>query len=462
MTQTGTASDGIPKQAWWRRLTSTFQDLYCLPPRVQALVDAELQRADILGAWIGLSVAIFLGIVYLLSPKTLDPISEIRPVPYVVGLFLLVNLARLRMAYRGPLSRLAQAGFILADVALLYGLIWSFHLQYHQPAAFYLKAPTFLFIFLLIAIRTLRFEPIAIILMGLAAAIGWALMTLYAISATPEPAITRDFIDYITGRRVLIGAEVEKIIAILLVTLVLTSTIVLGRRSLVLAMRSATARDDLSRFFAPEIAARITEDDDMLRPGFGEVRQGAVLMVDIRGFTSLAARRPAGEVVGILLDYQRRMAPIIKRHGGVIDKFLGDGILATFGCARASAAPSAEALHALLGLFGEAQAFSRAMAERFGEPIEIGFAAVSGPVLCGTVGDAARLEFTVIGEAVNRASKLEKANKLHGTMALVEMEMLDSALREGFDGELEGFVEYRVDLTDGGKPRRVLGRRKAS
>ena len=58
-------------------------------------------------------------------------------------------------------------------------------------------------------------------------------------------------------------------------------------------MRGATARDDLSRFFAPEIAARITADDDMLRPGFGEVRHGAVLVVDIRGFTSTPGGRPA-------------------------------------------------------------------------------------------------------------------------------------------------------------------------
>jgi adenylate cyclase len=462
MTQAETGLSEVVGAPWWRRVGDTFRDLYCLPPRVQALVDAELQRADILGAWIGLSVAVFLDVLYLLSPKALDAISELRPVPYVAGLFLVASLVRLRMAYAGPLSQLAQIAFILTDLALLYGLIWSFHLQYQQPAAFYLKAPTFLFVFLLIAIRTLRFEPVAVITVGLAAAVGWALMTAYAIRVTPEPAITRDFTDYITGTQVLIGAEVEKIIAILLVTLVLTLTIVLGRRSLVLAVRGRTARDDLSLFFAPEVAARITEEDEILRPGFGEVRQGAVLVADIRGFTLLAAQRPANEVVGILVEYQRRMAPIIKSHGGVIDKFLGDGILATFGCARASPTPSADALRALLALLQESEAFSKVMSDRFGETIEIGFAVVSGPVLCGTVGDDARLEFTVVGEVVNRAAKLEKANKLHGTAALVEAETLDAARREGFEEALAAFGENRIDLMDGFGFRAVLGRRRTS
>ncbi|HEV2560464.1 MAG TPA: adenylate/guanylate cyclase domain-containing protein [Microvirga sp.] len=452
------AEAGIgPKETWWHRLRASLRELYCLPPRVQALVDAELQRADILGAWISLSVALFLGVVYLLSPKALDSLAPVRPVPYVTALFLAVSLVRLKMAHDGMLSRLAQTAFILVDVALLYGLIWSYHLQYDQPAAFYLKAPTFLFIFLLIAIRALRFEPVAIVVVGVAAAAGWAAMTAYAIQATPEPAITRDFTRYITGNQVLIGAEVEKIIAILLVTLVLTSAIALGRRSLVLAVRGSNARDDLSRFFAPEVAARITEEDSMLRPGFGEIRHGAVLVADIRGFTVLAAKRPAAEVVSLLIEYQRRMAPVIKAHGGVIDKFLGDGILATFGCARTTAAPSADAVRALLALLREADAFAQETAERFGEPIEIGFAVVSGPVLCGTVGDDARLEFTVIGEAVNRAAKLEKTNKAEGTLALVEAETLATAREEGLVGQLDGFAERWIDLADGLGSRRVFG-----
>jgi adenylate cyclase len=457
MTPPDASTPSASRAGWWHRMREDFKEIYRLPPRVQALVDTELQRADILGAWIGLGIPAFLGVLYFVSPKALDSMTEFHPVPSIVGLFLIVSLVRLRMAHRGPLSRAAQTGFIIADVALLYTLIWSYHLQYEQPPAFYLKAPTFLFIFLLIAIRTLRFEPLAVVTIGVAAALGWAVMTVYAIHETPAPALTRDFTAYMTGNVVLIGAEVEKVIATLLVTFVLTLAIVLGRRSLVLAVRGSTARDDLSRFFAPEVAARITEEDDILRPGFGEVRRGAVLVSDIRGFTALTARRQPAELVGLLVEYQRRMGPVIKSHRGVIDKFLGDGILATFGCAITSNAPTADAMRALLALRRAADAFSAEMSERLGEPVELGFSVVGGDVLCGTVGDEARLEFTVIGEAVNRAVKLEKANKALGTNALVDLETYRAACEEGFSGDLGETTEHAVDLLDGTGPRQALG-----
>jgi adenylate cyclase len=256
---------------------------------------------------------------------------------------------------------------------------------------------------------------------------------------------------------VLIGAEVEKIVAILLVTLVLTTALVLGRRSLVLAVRGTTARDDLSRFFAPEVAARITEQDDVLRPGFGELRRGVILVCDIRGFTALAARRPPAEVVAILIAYQRRLAPVIQEHGGVIDKFLGDGVLATFGCAVPLETPAASGVRAVLALRQAARAFSRDMAEQFGEPLDLGFALVGGDVLCGTVGDEARLEFTVIGEPVNLASKLEKANRQLGTNALVDQETLAAARREGLGADLAGIRDFVVEVPGAERPIAVFG-----
>ncbi len=447
-------SGGGPPDSWWHRTRAALREIYCLPPRVQVLVDAELRRADILGAVVGLFVALFLGTVYVVSPKALDAAAWFRPVPWVVAVFFALSLLRLRLAWRAPLSGLAQTAFIVTDVGLLYALIWSFHIQYAQPAAFYLKAPTFLFVFLLIAVRALRFEPLTVLTTGLTAAAGWALMTIYALDAGGP--VTRDFTDYMTGNAVLIGAEVEKIIAILLVTGVLMLALLFGRRSLVLAVRGTTERNDLARFFAPEVAARITAEDRLLMPGFGEVRSGAVLVSDIRGFTALAARREPGDLVGLLVDYQRRMSPVIKRHNGTVDKFLGDGILATFGCASHSQRPAADAVAALVDLCREAQAFSRDAAERFGEPVRLGFAVVGGDVLCGTVGDGDRLEFTVVGDAVNQAVKLEKANKTFGTLALVDDATFEAARAQGFSIQLDAVTPFEASLEDG-RVRRLFG-----
>ena len=433
------------------------RDLYRLPPRVQAIVEADLQQADILGAWIVFAVAAFLGILYFVAPKAGDVMGGIAPVPVVVASFLILSLVRLRMAYRRVLSRAAQVVFILADFTLLYGLIWSFHLQYDQPAAFYLKAPTVLLAFLLIAVRALRFEPVIVLMSGLAAAAGWILMTAYAWQATPDPAVTRDYIAYMTGNFVLVGAEVEKVAAILLVTAVLTLAIVRGRRQLVEAAAETTARGDLSRFFAPEVAARITESVELLKPGFGEVRRGAILISDIRDFTALAAQRPAGEVMALLVEYQRRISRAVTENGGSIDKFLGDGILATFGCARPSSSPVADALRTLMALLAEAERLAAETGRR-GWPLAFGFAVTSGDVLCGTVGEESRLEFTVIGDAVNRAAKLEKANKTLGTVALAEANLLGAAEREGLRTHaLVPYETFDVTLPGVAQPDRVIG-----
>jgi len=269
-------------------------------------------------------------------------------------------------------------------------------------------------------------------------------MAGYAVEATPEPAVTRDFVAYMTGSLVLVGAEVEKIVAMLLVTAVLTLAIVRGRRQLVLAASETTARGDLSRFFAPEVAARITESDELLKPGYGEVRRGAILISDIRDFTALAAQRPANEVMSLLVEYQRRVSRVVTDHGGSIDKFMGDGILATFGCARPSDVPAADALRALMALLDNSEPFVTGTG---GQPLAFGFAVTTGDVLCGTVGEEERLEFTVIGDAVNRAAKLEKANKVLDTVALAEVAVLEAAEREGFAPHgLPPYERFAVDL----------------
>ena len=153
--------------------------------------------------------------------------------------------------------------------------------------------------------------------------------------------------------------------------------------------------------------------------------------MDLRGFTAWAARRDPAEVLSLLIAYQKRMVGIIQRHGGSIDKFMGDGIMATFGTVRGAGTYAADAIRATEEILAETREWA-------GDPVlglfatKVNAAVASGPVVSGTIGDDSRLEYTVIGAAVNLSAKLEKANKELKTRAIASEETWDAALAQGY------------------------------
>ncbi|MGE0658844.1 MAG: adenylate/guanylate cyclase domain-containing protein, partial [Reyranellaceae bacterium] len=195
------------------------------------------------------------------------------------------------------------------------------------------------------------------------------------------------------------------------------------------------AARDLAQFFDPGVASQITGADASLRPGHGEARDATILVVDIRGFTRLSTRLGPDDVVRLLEDYHARLCPIIQAHGGAIDKFLGDGILASFGAVARSATHAADALRATEALLAAGDAWSRERQTAGLASIAIGLAAASGSVLFGVIGDGTRLEYTVIGDAVNRAAKLETHNKIEGSAALTDAATMELARAQGYDGQ---------------------------
>lgn len=152
-------------------------------------------------------------------------------------------------------------------------------------------------------------------------------------STAPDMGVTRDYIAYVTSNLILIGAEFDKVIAILLSTAILAIALWRARRLLVDSVVESLAHRDLERFFAPEIAHQIVSAEQRIEAGSGEIRHAAVLECDIRGFTPLAMGMDPGALMTLLADYQGRMVTVIQAHGGSIDKFMGDGIMATFGAA---------------------------------------------------------------------------------------------------------------------------------
>jgi len=193
-----------------------------LPERVRLAIRDQQDRSEILIGWFQLGVLVLIGSLYFAAPKTFSEDAEFAPVPWALAIYLVLTLIRLVWAHRGRLPGWALALSVVFDMALLMVLIWSFHLQYQQPASFYLKAPTLLYVFIFVALRTLRFEVRYVLLGGVVAALGWLGMVSYVIFSNPaDNMITRDYVHYMTSNSVLLGAEFDKIISILTVTAIL-------------------------------------------------------------------------------------------------------------------------------------------------------------------------------------------------------------------------------------------------
>jgi adenylate cyclase len=112
------------------------------------------------------------------------------------------------------------------DIAVLMALIWSFHVKYMQPPSFYLKAPTVMYVFIFIALRALRFEPKYILITGAAAVVGWIVLVLFVVLGPDGGTmVTRNFVTYMTDNAILIGAEIDKMLSIVVVTLVLAAAV---------------------------------------------------------------------------------------------------------------------------------------------------------------------------------------------------------------------------------------------
>jgi len=326
-----------------------------------------------------------------------------------------------------------------------------------QPASFILKAPTLLYVFIFIAIRALRFEARFVITAGLVAVAGWAAVIIYVTRFDPgDNMLTRSYVDYLTSNSILIGAEIDKMLSILLVTGVLTLVVNASNNLLVTAVTEQVAAKDLSRFFDTSIASGIRENADRLEAGKGEKRDAAILFVDIRGFSQMATTMEASDVMQTLSRYQSRIVPIVQDCGGVIDKFMGDGIMATFSIDNDQASSSLHAIQAAerILLDVEKWADEEPTLHAIGNK-GIGIGLASGPVAFGAVGQENRLEITVIGSAVNYSAKLEKYNKVLGSRLIAAGNTYREALEKHYDGSLQPTFQV-ANLDDLDAPQEIV------
>jgi adenylate cyclase len=169
--------------------------------------------------------------------------------------------------------------------------------------------------------------------------------------------------------------------------------------------RETLARTNFERYFAPQLAARIAGAPEAIRLG-GERRQVVVLFSDIRGFTPLAETMSSEEIARLLSEYFTEMVECVFRHGGTLDKFIGDAVMAQWGAPIGEPDDADRAMRAALEM-QEALARLNARWRAEGRPeLHIGIGISCGEAFAGNIGSERRLEYTVIGDTVNIASRL--------------------------------------------------------
>lgn len=393
----------------------------------EAMAKAE-GRVEILVGWVQLAgVGLFL-VLYVTSRSAFEGAGMFEPVPLALTAWGVFVALRLRWAYRRAPGRAFMIVAAAIDIIVLMVAIWSFTLQYDAPPALYLKAPTLLYTFIFIALRALRFDPVQVAVTGILAAAGWLALVLIAARAAP---LTSDYRVYMTSLSLLWGAEWEKILAILAVTAILALGVARARALLVSTNAETIAAADLSRFLDRGAAERVRSSDMALRPGDGELKPACIMFLDLRGFSAAAAMLAPSEVIELLRQYQSRFVPVIEAAGGAVDKFMGDGMLVSFGTSKATGREAAEAFDAVPALLAAADAWAMERQSAALMPLAIAVAIAHGPVVHGVIGHGERLEFTVIGDAVNLSAKLEKHAKVETARVIATRDAFEKARSQG-------------------------------
>lgn len=242
-------------------------------------------------------------------------------------------------------------------------------------------------------------------------------------------------------------ANLVRIVMVLAAGLILILVARQGRLMLERAVRETTLRVSLTRYLPRELAPILTDQ------AFASLRQGrripvTLLFVDIRASTTFGETMEPAQLAVFITSFRRRVLRAASRHGGVIDKFTGDGALILFGVPGAQEGDASRALacgQTLLTLI------ERWNAKRgFNPPVRLGIGVHTGDVFCGVVGDESRLEFTVVGETVNIASRIEQATKGAGCELLASQETVVAA------GEEELWTEVECEPLPGVTRKMVL------
>lgn len=326
------------------------------------------------------------------------------------------------------------------------------------PPEMILRYANIIFVFILLAGAALSYNPGLVLCTGIASMIVWRIGV--ALLANLPGAITsqdpvwieasgvgetlRLFLD---PEFVHLNMQDKKVFVVILVTLLLAAVVSRARRLVLSQVTIERARTNLARYFSPNMVEELARQDQPL----GAVRRQsvAVLFADIQGFTSLSEAMPPEAVVDLLRGFHERMETAIFVHSGTLDKYMGDGLMATFGTPTPGERDATNALLTARRMLVEIEDLNHIRTANGEEPLMISIGIHYGPVVQGDIGGGRRLEFTVLGDTVNVASRLEALTRDFETQLVISSDLVGQLRLETDEPDLQGLVEREAQEVRG-------------
>ncbi len=308
-----------------------------------------------------------------------------------------------------------------------------------RPLAMQYRFDNFQYFFIILAAGTLAYSWRTVVAIGSWTALVWTAGWLIAWwVSTPIPGLSErvaqalsgypDVAELLDPNSFMPSQRIQQVVVFVMVAV--TLGVSMRRLNQLLLTNAGLEREraNLSRYFSPNVVDQLSQNDEPLK----QVRKEniAVLFIDIVGFTKYAAGRDPYEVIEVLRGFHARMETEVFRHHGTLDKYLGDGLMATFGTPVPTPLDATNAVACARDMVHVVDRWN-VERKRQGEPeIQVGIGVHYGSVVLGDIG-ANRLEFAVIGDAVNVAAKLEALTREYSARAVLSDEVCAKLTEEG-------------------------------
>jgi adenylate cyclase len=326
------------------------------------------------------------------------------------------------------------------------------------PPPLFLRFGNEIYFFLLIASSVFYYSPRIVIWSGICATLAWSIGTFWIASLSSSrlfsmdtlrgiPNVDDEIAYLLTPNLVDLNALGKQDIVFLLVAGSLALAMSRFRLLMFNHANAERERSNLARYFSPNMVEELSKMDEPL--DLARTQSVAILFADIVGFTHLAETQPPERILALLREVLGLMSKQVFVHAGTLDKYLGDGIMATFGTPHSHGHEADNALGCALDILTVIADLNQRREARGEARLEVGIGVHFGPVVLGDVGDENRLEFTVVGDTVNVASRFERLTRELGVHLVVSGDLI-SALGEETHKLVRGL--------EPGLPQRVRGR----